>query len=924
MGQLLVFLWLTSLVNIFAQPSQLVFHKITFKDAVINDGKESGESESNDVNKIGNEDNFEKVLVFKRYDLPHDPMSKTQNQRIDYFYKNEENTPEPYMEEEMTESYNQNEVDMKSNIGGAKTNLIKNIYENYYESKEITPDGPVITQSYYDDKGNEILTKTTTTVVEEPVKRNLYENVDSGVYQFETFDAMDALHVSESPVAGAFEGEVFYETPYDNEILYEVLPEPEMYHNGPRGSNVFYNSPSGTEMFHGSNPKTDQSFEHPLKTEIFYEASPKNNERFEGTAMFYDYPSKTEISLQNKKDTELFYPFEASNDNKLDTNMHYESSPEYKESHETIENLDFPFENKESYPSPFKTQVYYKPVPENIASYFNQPGSDVFYESQPEDEKNYQSTYGSDVYTESFNEIEESYKNPFETKVYYETPTGISSFYYESPDLDEDKEIGVNIEDEEMFHIPLEAEIYLESPTENEISSKKEEELFYESPTETQGSQRNKLDTKLLYESTPNPEVQYRTQVESEIFYVTPPPKKKKMRKKVNFESQINEDVFDTTLNNLKVPYDAQLEAKVFNKPFHETLSPYEPSKNKVSISHQTDNFYSNELGTVAFYETPNENEAGNGSLNSIEQFIDIVYKPPPETSLIYESQFETKEELLETKRPEIFFNTTLKEELITKYPRASKLTTQSPIILQGSLVTVSTSTPLKIQLVPTEDPPHMLLPSAPKPPAPPPEIPKTLQAVFKYDSTKTLQPPSIPAIRLKPFSPIDFELMTFNQNQPDANSTKPMARNRPKTDVIHVNYNPEIDDYIAPAPNATLNYAPPNDGFQTTSEIYTPPFRNYSEYAINDTENYNIAKEINGSHHYETQSRVSDNEKSSQKDVEINNFRIPKIVDDPLLNFLAYGTVVGLAINGLGGNPFDVVNLELRNLREKRSHSDG
>ena len=57
---------------------------------------------------------------------------------------------------------------------------------------------------------------------------------------------------------------------------------------------------------------------------------------------------------------------------------------------------------------------------------------------------------------------------------------------------------------------------------------------------------------------------------------------------------------------------------------------------------------------------------------------------------------------------------------------------------------------------------------------------------------------------------------------------------------------------------------------------------------------------------------------------METNEFRIPKIVDDPLLNFLAYGTVVGMAINGLGGNPFDVVNLELRNLREKRSHSDG
>ena len=114
MGQLLVLLWLTSLVNIFAQPSQLVFHKITFKDAVIDDGKESEENKGNDVNKIGTEDTFEKVLMYRRYDLPKLQNTETQNQRIDYFYENEENKPDPHIEEGMTEAYNQNEVDIKN------------------------------------------------------------------------------------------------------------------------------------------------------------------------------------------------------------------------------------------------------------------------------------------------------------------------------------------------------------------------------------------------------------------------------------------------------------------------------------------------------------------------------------------------------------------------------------------------------------------------------------------------------------------------------------------------------------------------------------------------------------------------------------------------------------------------------------------
>merc|ERR1711881_779071 len=116
--------------NIVAKPSQLVFHKITFKDAVIND-----------VNESKTEETFEKVLVYKRYDLPKDLDVKIVNQRMDHYYENEELSHEPFI----NDAFYENEIDTK------------------LENKE---DKTSQTGSYF-------------------------KNENNGVYQFETFDAMD-------------------------------------------------------------------------------------------------------------------------------------------------------------------------------------------------------------------------------------------------------------------------------------------------------------------------------------------------------------------------------------------------------------------------------------------------------------------------------------------------------------------------------------------------------------------------------------------------------------------------------------------------------------------------------------------------------------------------------------------------------------
>lgn len=330
-----------------------------------------------------------------------------------------------------------------------------------------------------------------------------------------------------------------------------------------------------------------------------------------------------------------------------------------------------------------------------------------------------------------------------------------------------------------------------------------------------------------------------------------------------------------------------------------------------------------------------------------------VFQEPPTETELIIESPRELK--------------------LTMESPRVSKPTTESPVTFKGSLImkTLTTSSPAKIKYSYNQVPVKLVLPSPPKPAASPPEIPKTLQSVFKYHKLQELQPPTIPTLQVPQFPTFTYKIATLNPNDHPINSTENVfyklkqstSRKKPSRQNI-LNYIPSVDDYNAPTKvtnPSTQNYLPPHDalisafnpdkldqfrstdtqehGFHTTSEIYTPPFRNHGESENFETfENFYSANEIDYDYYYyDTENRVSNTEKFSQidiyqprnqernqKNVETNDFQIPSLLDDPVLNFLAYGTVFGMAIQSLGGNPFDVVNVELRNLRKKRSYSDG
>lgn len=503
--------------------------------------------------------------------------------------------------------------------------------------------------------------------------------------------------------------------------------------------------------------------------------------------------------------------------------------------------------------------------------------------------------------------------------VHKRQPTSTREIFYE------------NIPGTKVFYeSPQETEVFYESPQETEIlyESPQETKVFYESPKETEVFYEYPPETEKLYESPPIPDVSYETQLETEVFYVTPPPKRELFYENV---PETN-DIFE---------------------------SPY-----------KTEIFYENPQETELVFETPEKSELFYDTLPKTNVFYetvpetDVFYETPPETVVFYETQFETKE--VYDSQPEAETNMNLdsmKElKLTLESPRVSNQPTGSLVTFKGSLITKTLPTYFssKIKNSYTSVPAQLVLPSPPKPPAHPPEIPKTLQAVFKYKTLQQLQPPPIPTLQLPPFSTIDYKIVSFNQNIQPSNSTKDVfyklnqatTENIQNSEIIRINYNPSIDDYTAPETDRnppTKNALPPQDalisafngdevatqdlGFHTTSEIYTPPFRNKSE-----LENFNTfrssysANEIDEGHQYGTKIMVSNTDRFShtnyqpqnQETVKTNDFQIPVLADDPLLNFLAYGTVFGLAINGLGANPFDVVNIELRNLREKRSYTDG
>ena len=64
--------------------------------------------------------------------------------------------------------------------------------------------------------------------------------------------------------------------------------------------------------------------------------------------------------------------------------------------------------------------------------------------------------------------------------------------------------------------------------------------------------------------------------------------------------------------------------------------------------------------------------------------------------------------------------------------------------------------------------------------------------------------------------------------------------------------------------------------------------------------------------------------EKSNKSNRRISeNFHLPTLLNDPLLNFLAYGSILGYIVQGIGLVPYDLINIDLKEIRKKRSISD-
>lgn len=61
-----------------------------------------------------------------------------------------------------------------------------------------------------------------------------------------------------------------------------------------------------------------------------------------------------------------------------------------------------------------------------------------------------------------------------------------------------------------------------------------------------------------------------------------------------------------------------------------------------------------------------------------------------------------------------------------------------------------------------------------------------------------------------------------------------------------------------------------------------------------------------------------------SQDRISSSALRLPDLLHDPLLNLMAYGAAVGFTLEKLGFIPFDRINIDLPDIRRKRSNSFG
>ena len=174
--------------------------------------------------------------------------------------------------------------------------------------------------------------------------------------------------------------------------------------------------------------------------------------------------------------------------------------------------------------------------------------------------------------------------------------------------------------------------------------------------------------------------------------------------------------------------------------------------------------------------------------------------------------------------------------------------------------------------------------------------VPKTLQSIFTSD-------------------PNDYDFiphLTFNE-VPDVVTPAPAAVF--KTDGVHDKTLAELfSSKLSPAktadPSADSYGHEQEIDISASSDIITPSFDViYDENIIGSLED---RKKI-------YKAFIEKSPKIKRRN--FDTFRLPSLVwpEDPLLNFLAYGSVLGFAAQGLGLIPFDAMSVDLKGLKRRR-----
>ena len=96
-----------------------------------------------------------------------------------------------------------------------------------------------------------------------------------------------------------------------------------------------------------------------------------------------------------------------------------------------------------------------------------------------------------------------------------------------------------------------------------------------------------------------------------------------------------------------------------------------------------------------------------------------------------------------------------------------------------------------------------------------------------------------------------------------------------------------------------------PSDDIQSSDNHLTPPFK--ETVPLEDRKNF--------LHQLTEKSHKS-------RRVLPKGFHLPKLMNDPLLNLLLYGTAFGATVQGLGLVPFDIIHFDIKKIRKKKRYS--